>query len=565
MLKGLRGCLAIASLVIMAACYGGDGLGSGSTVSVIIQAEFEKKNISQNGLSQGTYQPARYCWVEGFDPQTNQQFFSGYLNSSGQGTVDVPTGANFVIRLLARYEVPGNNHIGNFRMRGSVKNGQMSYTYSSANTFNDIPDWSVSSEVYTGNKDFTITIRAMDSTPNREAGAFNIADQAVEFATMMGLLEPGLGLPNLHSFWSPDNKLTDYPRVAFDNQYRILAQATERTIFQHEIMSIGSPSTNGRSDEYNDAALMESFAHLLFADYSWPAARPDHAFDRIIRRDSEEIAMADWQTPTEAATAFVNGFCSFFAAAFRKNPHMIDIYPSGPIGLYSLSAPTTFHKPNGGEFHRQSVAAALYRTWHNALGGSLNGLQTMWYATYQRGMAHDVSMTDYPNGYMQCPAGNISSYMSGLANGSQYGITTSVWNSIRSILSSESIADPNATWFNQGRLWKRLLGLPATENDYTRTYPQSYGIYWDYDQSKSYFFSQTYQGIRRITLDLPEGQDLFLELFDDQGILEQHLDTISNPYQREIFMSLRPGNYVIKVRAGNTTRNGNANFILRVQ
>jgi len=563
--KALRCCLSIAFLVMMVACFGGEGLGSDNTVSVLIQAEFEKKSISQYGLSQGTYQPARYCWVEGFDPQTNQQFFSGYLNSSGRGVVDVPRGSSFVVKLVARYEVPGSGG-GNFRMRGSVKDGPMSPTYSGTDAFNEIPDWSVHSSVYTGNSDFTITIRAMDSTRGREAGAFNIADQAVEFATMMGLLEPGLSLPNLHSFWSFDNKLTDYPLVALDSLYRVMSQATERTIFQHEVMGIGSSWTNGRSDEYNDAALMDSFAHLLFADYSWPATRPDHAFQRIVRRDSEDIAMVEWQTPSEATAAFVNGFCSFMSAAFRKNPQMVDIYHSGPFELYNLGAPTTFYKPNGGEFHRQSVAGALFRIWNNALGGSIEGLRTMWDATYQTGMALNIDSANYPHGYLQCPVGNISSYLSGLANGSQYGVSGSVWNSIRSVLNSESIADPNATWFNQGKLWKRLYSIPAIENDYIRTYPYSYGLYWDYDQAKSYFFSQTFEGSRRITLDMLGGQDLFLELFDDLGIYEQNIGPCPTTLQREIFIGNLPrGNYVVRVRAGNTTQNGNAGFRLRIQ
>jgi hypothetical protein len=545
----------------MVACAGGSG--AYSNISVTIQAEYEKKSITTAGLSSATYQPASYCYVEGFDPQTNNIYFSGHLNSNGRGIADVPQNANFMVRLFARYEVPGQNNAGDFYIRGSVKDGSMADSYSSAASFNTIPDWSVVSDVYSGNRNFSITIRALDST--REAGAFNIAAQAVGFAYSMSLLEPGLGLPNLHTFWSPDNtQYTNYPQVAFDNQHRLLAQSSGRTVFHHRVMGYGNSFTRGRGDEYNDSALMNSFAHMLFADYSFPAVNPSHPFDRIVRRDSEDIAWVERDIASETTTAFVGGFCDFISAAFRNDPLLIDI-SGNSVSACSLNTPTTFSKPNGGEFYRQSVASALYRTWKNSFGGggTLSALQTMWGATFQPGMAIETTNPSYPYGYLQCPVGNISSYLSGLANGFSFGVTNNVWNSVTNILNSESISNPNASFFNQDKLWKRLTSFPAVETGYIRTYPADRGIYWDADQAVAYHFTQYQRGTRRIVLELTGGQDLYLELFDSQGILEQsYSDVMSN---KEINRTLEPGNYLIRVRAGDTDQNRSASFKLTIQ
>jgi len=559
--KICRVLLAITPLLFMVACAGGR---SNSDVSVSIQAEFEKRTITNSGLSGITNKPARYCWVEGFDPQdTDNIYFYGYLGSTGLGKADVPKNVNFKVRLFARYEVPLIDNSGNFRMRGSVKDGVTSDTYSNINAFNAIPDWFVLSDTYTANQDLNIKITALDSRGNGPAGAFNIADQAVEFASKISQLEPGLGLPNLHSFWHPANQYTDYPRVAFDKQDRVLTQQSGRTVFQHRISGVGNSLTEGRADEYNDSALMESFAHILFADYSYPPVRPSHPYDRIARRDSEEVAWVDRQFASESTTAFVNGFCDFISATFRNSPSLTEIYHDD-VYSYNLNEVTSFPKPQGGEFYRQSVAAALYRIWANAFGGTQNGLQTMWEATFKPGMAMEVKNDSYPYGYLQCPIGNISSYLSGLANGSQFGVTASAWNNILNVLSTESMGNPNANYFNQEIFWKKINGFPATETGTIRTYPESDGIFWDFDQSKSYHFTQSVTANRKITLELTGVQDLFLELFDDKGILQESTQ-YNGLLNREISDNLKPGNYLVRVRAGSTTENKLASFRLTIQ
>jgi len=559
--KTLRICLVVVPLLLMVACFGGSS--SYSDVSVSVQGEFEKRTITATGLSSATYAPARYCWLEGFDPQTSQVYFSGYLDSMGRGIADVPRDANFKVRLIARYEAPGSNNYGSFRMRGSVKNGELLGTYNNTSAFNAIPDWYVVSETYSADQDLNITIRALDSTREREAGAFNIADQAVEFASKMAVLEPGLGLPNLHSFWYPGNQHTDYPLVAYNQQNRILAQLSERTIFQHRIMGVGNSLTENRGDEYNDSALMESFARLLFADYSLPPVNPSHPYDRIVRRDSEEAARVAKRSASDSTTAFVNGFCDFISAAFRNSPYLIDI-SSNSVNSFNLNSATTFPKVHGGEFYRQSVAAALYRIWVNGFGATSSGLQTMWDATFRSGMATGVNNSNYPYGYSQCPVGNISSYLSGLANGSQFGVTSNVWNSILTVLSSEAMGNPNANYFNQGTFWKGI-NVPAVETGVIRTHPSADGIFWDYDQSVSYHFTQNSAGNRRIVLEMTGGQDLFLELFDELGILQESTHYDNSLSYREIDRNLTPGNYVIRVRAGYTTQNRSAGFRLVIQ
>jgi len=562
--KFYRICFVVASLLILAACAGGDSL-SPDTVSVTIQAGFEKKTTTPSDISLEVIRPARYCWVEGFDPQTDHVYFAGYLNSMGRGIADVPKGVAFRVRLVARYEAPGKNNFGDFYIRGSVKNGAMSVAYDDADAFNDIPDWSVLSDEYFGSHDLNIRIIALDSTRDREAGAFNIADQAVEFASRMALLEPGLGLPNLHSFWSPDNRHTDYPRAAYNRQNRVLTQSTGRTIFQHKISGAGNSQTNGLADEYNDSALMESFAHLLFADYSFPPVNPIHHYERIIRRDCEEAAWVARQTASESAAAFVCGFCDFISAAFRNNPLLIDILPDN-VNAYNLSEATTFPKACGGEFYRHSVAAALYRIWTDGLGGAQKGLQTMWDATFKQGMASGVSNTSYPHGYLQCPVGNISSYLSGLANGSRFDVTMDAWNSILIALDNEGMGNPNANHFNKGTFWKNTKKFPTAETGTIKTYPGTDGIFWDINQAMSYCFTQTHTGSRKIILAPTGGQDLFLELFDGQGIIDENTFYNNTLTHRELkYNHLKPGNYVIKVRAGYATQNKHASFRLAIQ
>jgi hypothetical protein len=561
LLRRFRGCLIFASLFALVAC--GGGYVPSSTVSVSILAEFEKRAIGISVLSPPTVLPARYCWVEGVDPQSGYVYFSGHLNSSGRGIAELPKDASFQIKLYARYEVPGANNFGDFRMRGSVKNGSMQPSYRDAAVFNEIPDWSISSEVYSAQDDTSIVVKAVDSGA-REAGAFNVADQAIEFALKMAQLEPGLGLPNLHSFWSPDIQFTDYPRAAFDKQHQVLSQATGRTIFQHGVMGKGNRVTGGKADEYNDSALMEAFAHLLFADYSYPPIGPKSPYDRLARRDSEEIALVERQGASETTTAFVSGFCDFISAAFRNSSILMEI-TADAVSAYNLGQPTSFNKPQGGEFYRQSVAGVLYRIWATSFSGTQSGLQTMWDATYQPGMAKGTSSSKYPSGYLQCPIGNISSYLSGLANGARFGVNSATWNSVLAILNSESISNPTANLFSGGKFWKKVKQLPATEIGFIKAYSESDGILWDFDQARHFHFVQTKAGERRITLEMTGGQDLFLELFDSVGMLVERSEYSSIATKKEISTTLKKGEYLVRVRAGYTTQNKMAGFKLVIQ
>jgi hypothetical protein len=381
----------------------------------------------------------------------------------------------------------------------------------------------------------------------------------------MGDLEQGLALPNLHSFWTLDNQYTDYPRAAFSKQQGVLVQATGRAVFQHRISGLGNPQTEWRGDECNDSALMGAFAHLLFADYSYPAVKPENPYSRVIRRDSEESAWVDRQTASESASAFVSGYCDFISAALRKSPIIIDIRPDG-INSFNISSPTTFPKTGGGELYRQSIAAALYRIWTQGFGGSQSGLKTLWSATYAQGMAKGGGRSDYPHGYLQCPIGNISSFLSGLANGSGSGVTSRVWSTVLDILSAESMGNPNASFFQRGAFWKKVESIPAIEAGAIKTYPYGYGIFWDHEQAKTFFFTQRAQGRRKISLEMTGGEDLFLELFDERGIIAESVARQANQAKRELsFDNLSKGDYLVRVRAGYTTLEKNASFRLTVQ
>jgi hypothetical protein len=309
---------------------------------------------------------------------------------------------------------------------------------------------------------------------------------------------------------------------------------------------------------------MEAFAHLLFADYSYPPSAPKGPHDRLTRRDSEEIALAERQGASDSTTAFVSGFCDFISAAFRNSPILTDISADG-LNAYNLALPTAFNKPQGGEFHRQSVASALYRIWAFGFNGTQSGLQTMWDATYQPNMAKGADSGKYPHGYLQCPIGNISSYLSGLANGARFGVSAQVWNSVLSVINSESISNPTANLFSGGKFWKKIKQLPAAESGFIKTYPEPYGVLWGFDQALNFHFALAKEGDRRISLEMAGGQDLFLELFDSVGMLIESSAYSSQASKREIAARLKKGDYMVRVRAGYTTQNKMAAFRLTIK
>jgi hypothetical protein len=334
-----------------------------------------------------------------------------------------------------------------------------------------------------------------------------------------------------------------------------------RTVFQHRVSGAGNSSTEGRADEYNDSALMESFAHILFADYSYPPIKPARPTDRIVRRDSEELAWVERQAASESTAAFVGGFCDFLSAAFRGNPTLIDVFPEGNVSC-RLDAATAFPKPQGGEFHRQSIASALYRIWTSALGGTAAGLQTIWDATFKQGMATGAANGEYPYGYLQCPVGNFSSYAAGL----RPGVAKGAWASVLSVLTSESMGNPNAAFFGKGAHWKKIGGAKTSETGAIRTYREGAGRYWDFDQSHSYFFTQARTRSRKVTLELTGGQDLFLEVFSAKGLVEESAAFGPRRAARVIDLpNLRPGDYIVRVRAGYTTQDKMAGYRLTLQ
>jgi len=189
----------------------------------------------------------------------------------------------------------------------------------------------------------------------------------------------------------------------------------------------------------------------------------------------------------------------------------------------------------------------------------------MWDATYQPGMAKGASSSKYPNGYLQCPIGNISSYLSGLANGVRFGVSAATWNSVLAVLNSESISNPTANLFNGGKFWKKIKQFPATEGGSIRAYQESDGILWDFDQARHFYFVQTKEEERRITLEMTGGQDLFLELFDSVGMLVERSEYSGMAAKKEISAILKKGEYLVRVRAGYTTQSKMAGFKLMIQ
>ncbi len=553
-----RFALALLAVAGLTACGGGSS--TSSDAQITIQAQFEKVALTPTGFGATTTLPARYCYAEVCDASTGAVLAADYLGSAGTGTTYVTRGSQIYVNVYARYQVPSADP-NSFFLRGSVKNSPLYVTQPTigSGAFGNIPDWYVTSNTFTANQDGTLTVTALAS--NRIAGAFNIADQAVTFATAVRDMD-GTGtlrLPNLHTFWTtslnPADQTRTYPEVTWASATSILTSSSGRALFSHQVEGLGTGAANTETDEWDDGVLQETFARLLFADYSY---KPDGSSAlSLLRRDNDNTYVSRF-TPSESTAAFVAGFSDFLAGAARNTPQILDSYVDGSgvarVDAFDLSSHAMVSAANKGAFTRGSIAVSLWGMWKNDLGGGQAGLHTLWQAV--------TSGTAYADGtgeYEQATLGCYPSYLLGVAN----RVTSPTWNAILGELALEAVPDPSPAYFNTNALWL-TVGVPFSGSGSLQTYDASQARYYDWNQSQAYRFTHL-GGARTITLTPTGGQDFFVELLGPGGLWASNTDSTLAGQTRTLSLSNLPaGVYAVRVRAGYTSATGTYGYTISI-
>lgn len=521
-------------------CNGSTYDGGGGDVTVTLQGQFEKPLLTPTGFSGTATLPARFSYVELRDVATDSVLASGYLDGNGQGATTLPAGTQAYAVLYAMYEVPLVPAGSGFFMRGSVVNapppapgltGDQQVAY-----FNGTQDWFVTSANTTITGPGTLTVKALAS--NHIAGAFNIADQAVTFAQGLQRLSPSLTLPNLHTYWTNSASSADqtrsYPRALQYTNGSLAITQSNRALFTHAVYGDVSGSANTESDAFDDAVLEETFAHLLFADYSYHADGSSAL--SLLRRDNDPSYVSRFAN-SEPSIAFVDGSCDFLAGALRNQAALLDSYVDGGgvarVDDFDLGVPLS-----GSEFVRGSVATSLWSIWQGPLGGGQSGLQTLWDLLNASHPALD-GVGDY-NG---APLGCYPTYLVGLRN----AVTLSTWTSIQGTFAASGIADPSTVYFSGSTLWSNQLTLPFTATGSLAFFgPGSYRFY-DQTQAQAYRFVQGSAGTRTLTLTPDPGVDFELDLIGPGGLVAA---SYASPFggTRTLSVPLNAGSYVARVR-----------------
>lgn len=525
--------LSSAVLGLLLGCNGGMVDSGGGKVSVTIQASFEKEVLAPDGTHTLTTLPARYCFVEFRDASSGAVTgSSGFLNATGRGTFQVTQDENVYAVVYAAWQLPSST-AGTYFMQGEVVNAPYGTAYSATS------DWYVTSATFVATTG-TLQVTALDDPAGRIAGAFNIADQGVTFAQGMQALAPATPLPNVAVYWSTSttasNQYRVHPQVALDSSHNLILQ-NGHALFQAAVMGNASGAANTEQDEWDDGTLGETYAHLLFAPYSFKTDGSSSL--SYLRADTENVPFISLSGQREASQAFISGFSDFLSAAFRNNPQILDSYRDGSGVLRVQDEDLSLPDNTLGEFARYGVAGSLWSMWKNALGGGASGLQTLWNATLT-----SRPTLDFVGDYNGAPLGCFPTYLVGLRATS--GIP---WTACQSAYGAWGVADPSATYFSGTTLWTTepgpftvsgaALSLPATPAAAASCYGRS--------GAAEYRFTQGSTGSRTLTLTPTDGQDFELDLLGPNGAVTFSYGT---PFggTRTLTPTLAAGDYVIRVR-----------------
>jgi len=536
-----------ALLGLLLACNGtGTDSSGGNDASVTVQAAFQKEVLNSAGGHTMTTLPARYCYVEFHDNASNAVTGSGgFLDGSGQGTFQVPSGESVYAVVYAAWQIPGSSSASYF-MQGEVVNATFGTPYNSTS------DWYATSSTFTAGAG-TLNVLALDDS-SRIAGAFNVADQGVTFALGMQGLAPATPLPNLAIYWTtstnPSNQYRVYPQVALDSSNNLILQ-NGHALFQAAVFGNASGAANAEQDEWDDGTLGETYARLLFAPYTFKADGSNSL--SYLRADTENVPFISLGVPAEPSQAFISGFSDFLSAAFRNNPQILDSYGNG-TSTPSVQNEDLSQSSSLGEFSRYGVAGSLWSMWKQALGGGQSGLQTLWNATLTSN-----SGLDFVGDYNGSPLGCFPTYLVGLraaAGGS--------WPGCQTAFSAWGVADPSNTYFSTGSaLWTNeatpfsvtgaTLVSPAT--------PAASSLSYDRNGAALYRFVQGSTGTPQIQMAPTGGQDFELDLLGPNGPIAYNYASPFAATRTINTQTLAPGSYVIRVRVNpdnNLVRTGNS-------
>ncbi len=532
-----------------------DSGGGGNTARVNLQASYEKQMLTASGYGGVVTTPARYAYAEIRRSSNNELLAQGYLGSDGTGYADIPTGSNAYARVFAAYEIPVTSGSG-FFARGSVVNS----SYYATTPFEQTSDWYVDSAPFTANASGTLSVKAL--TSNRIAGAFNIADQAVSFALKVRDLEPALRLPNLHTYWTtssnPNDQTRTYPVVLTNASGQPYKMSSGRAVFTHAVYGLQNGGAWTEQDEWDDGTLGETFAHLLFANYSY---QPDASTSlSLLRLDNENTYVSRYR-PTEPSISFAAGFCDFFAAAASGNPVLLDSYRDGSgtfaVEAFDLRLHNQIDSGLRTEFTRGSVAVSLWGIYQNALGGSGSGLATLWAAVRSNAALADGT-GDLNGAAIAC----YPTYLTGLK-----ARAASSWSAIVTQLGNESIPEPNTTYFGSTDLWTAVLVPSGSQTGSLRSYAASDYRYYDYapwtpnyTQSLNYRFTLT--GSRSVTVTMTplDGQDFELDVLGPQGWFASSYKAPFGTPRSLNLGTLGAGTYVVRVRANPDAPSSNGTY-----
>lgn len=534
----------------------------GGTVRVTLQATYEKQTLTTSGYGSVVTTPARYAYAEIRQVSNNSLLAGGYLGSDGTGYADIPAGSNAYARIFAAYEVPVTSGSGFFQ-RGSVVNA----SYFSTTPFDQTSDWYVDSSSFTANSSGTLAVKAL--TSNRIAGAFNIADQAVSVALKLRELEPTLRLPNLHTYWTtssnPNDQTRTYPTVLTNSGGQVVKTSSGRAIFTHAVYGLQSSAADTEQDEWDDGALAETVAHLLFANSSY---QPDGSSAlSLLRLDNENTFVSRYR-PTEPSASFAGGFCDFLAAAALGNPVLLDSYrnSSGAFSVeaFDLRSHTQVPTADRTEFTRGSIAVSLWGIWQSALGAGSPGLSTLW-ASVRSNVALADGTGEFNGSALAC----YPTYLTGLK-----ARAASSWSAIVSQLALETIPEPNLAYFGSTDLWTQVAVPSGTQTGSLKCYSTNDYRWYDYapwvpnyTQSLNYRF--TLGSARAVTATMTplDGQDFELDVIGPQGWFAASYKAPFGAPRSLSLGTLPAGTYVVRVRANPDapSSNGTYRFNLSIQ
>ncbi len=554
----LRALFAALPLSFLLACIG-PGTSSEGTVRVNLQGHFQKQQLTAAGLGSVVDVPARFAYAEIRAASNDTLLANGYLGADGAGSVDLSPDTRVYLRVYAAYEIPATSGSG-FFMRGSVVNA----SYFTSTPFSQTSDWYVTSDSVLPTSSGTLGVRA--NLSNRIAGAFNIADQAVNFALKVRDLEPTLRLPNLHTYWTtssnPNDQTRTFPAALFDSAGKPSLSTSGRAIFTHAVYGLQDGGAWTESDEWDDGTLVETAAHLLFANYS---LRPDGASPLSLLRLDNENSYVSRYRPSEPSIGFAGGFCDFFAGAALNAPQLLDSYRDGSgqftVENFDLRRHDQIASDQRTEFTRGSVATTLWGIWQTPLGGTAAGLQTLWQAVRSnspiadgRGEFNASALACYPT------------FLTGLqarAGGS--------WNGILAQLAAESIPAPDEAYFGSTDLWT-TVSLPAGPlNGSLRCYDKTAERYYDYapwfadyTQALNYRFVLGSSRSVTVTMTPQSAQDFELDVLGPRGYEKSSYGSPFGAPRPLSLPNLPAGAYVVRVRVNPDAPSTNGTFPFRL-